>query len=69
MLLKEITLQTKHLSALYNFYNDVLELPVKYPGEKNISISVGQSQLVFEATNDDLNPFYHFAFNIPCNKI
>ncbi len=68
MLLKEIRLQTKHLSALYNFYNDVLELPVKYLGEKNISIIAGQSQLIFEVTDDDLNPFYHFAFNIPSNK-
>ncbi len=68
MLLKVIRLQTKHLSLFYTFYNDVLELPTKYHGEKSISISAGQSQLIFEATNDDLNPFYHFAFNIPSNK-
>ncbi len=68
MLLKEIRLQTKVPSALYTFYNDVLELPAKYTGEKNISIIAGQSQLIFESTNADLNPFYHFAFNIPSNK-
>ncbi len=68
MLLKEIRLQTKHLSALYTFYNDVLELPVKYLGEKDLSITAGQSQLIFKSTTDDLNPFYHFAFNIPSNK-
>ncbi len=68
MLLKEIRLQTKHLSPLYNFYNDVLELPVKYLEEKNISIIAGQSQLIFEVIHGDLNPFYHFAFNIPSNK-
>ncbi len=65
MHLKEIRLQTKKVSALYNFYNDVLELPVKYIDKKKIVITAGESKLIFEETNDDINPFYHFAFNIP----
>lgn len=68
MLLQEITLQTNHLSALYNFYNDVLQLPVKYLSEKNISIIAGDSELIFAASDRSDNPFYHFAFNIPSNK-
>ncbi|KAA9041767.1 hypothetical protein FW778_07045 [Ginsengibacter hankyongi] len=68
MLLKEIRLQTKNLSALYNFYKEVLELKTFYSGEKSIAISAGKSSLIFEETKGDVNPFYHFAFNIPPNK-
>jgi hypothetical protein len=68
MLLKEVLLQTKHLSALYNFYKDVLELDTFYTSKKSIAISAGKSKLIFEETDADANPFYHFAFNIPSNK-
>lgn len=66
MLLKELRLQTKNYTALYHFYNDVIELPVIKQGD-NISIVAGDSTIVFEETNS-ADPFYHFAFNIPSNK-
>ncbi len=69
MLLKEIRLQTKHLSALYHFYKDVLHLKVSQSNTETIAIVAGQTTLIFEATDDTANPFYHFAFNIPANKI
>jgi hypothetical protein len=68
MLLKELRLRTNHLSILYNFYKEVLELPTVYSNEKSITILAGTSKLIFEETNDIDNPFYHFAFNIPSNK-
>jgi hypothetical protein len=68
MLLKEIQLQTNHLSALYNFYKEVLELNTVYLNEKSIAVTAGKSKLSFEQTDTDINPFYHFAFNIPYNK-
>jgi catechol 2,3-dioxygenase-like lactoylglutathione lyase family enzyme len=68
MLLKEIQLQTNHLSALYHFYKDVLELNTVYSNKKSISIAAGKSFLIFEETTAGINPFYHFAFNIPSNK-
>lgn len=68
MLLKEIRLQTNNLSALYNFYKEVLELDTFYSGEKSITVTAGKSGLIFEEANADINPFYHFAFNIPSNK-
>ena len=68
MLLKEIKLQTKLLSALYSFYSKVLELHVIYSGGKSISIVAGQSNLIFTEADDESDPFYHFAFNIPSNK-
>ncbi len=68
MLLKEIRLKTKHLSELYKFYKDVLELNSSYIDEKSLKIIAGNSQLIFEETGNSENPFYHFAFNIPTNK-
>jgi catechol 2,3-dioxygenase-like lactoylglutathione lyase family enzyme len=69
MLLKEITLKTKHISAVYNFYKDVLQLQVKQPGTTSMAIEAGETRLIFEAISNDTNPFYHFAFNIPSYKI
>ena len=68
MLLKEIRLLTKHLSALYTFYKEVLKLPVIYSGEKTISVMADQSHLIFTEAHDNGDPFYHFAFNIPPHK-
>ncbi len=68
MFLNKIQLQTNNLSGLYNFYKDVLELNAFYSGEKSITISAGKSVLIFEEPDADINPFYHFAFNIPSNK-
>ncbi|MDQ6903901.1 MAG: VOC family protein, partial [Bacteroidota bacterium] len=61
-------MKTKHLSELYKFYKDVLELNSSYIDEKSLKIIAGNSQLIFEETIDSGNPFYHFAFNIPNNK-
>ena len=68
MLLKEIQLQTNHLSALHHFYKDVLELNTVYSNKKSIAITAGKSKLIFEKAKGHINPFYHFAFNIPSNK-
>ena len=66
MLLKELRLQAKNITALYHFYNDVIELPVTTQRD-HISIAAGDSTIVFAETNAT-DPFYHFAFNIPSNK-
>src|SRR5580765_1788921 len=69
MLLQEIILQTKHLSALRDFYNDVLQLPVQQQDLKKIVVTAGQTTLNFESTTGAIAPFYHFAFNIPSGRI
>ena len=66
MRVKELRLQTQHLSALFNFYADVLQLPVINHAD-TISVTAGNSEIIFEETNA-ADPFYHFAFNIPSNK-
>lgn len=69
MHLKEINLQTKNVVALYNFYSNILKLPVKNIDDKIISVKAGASELIFQEASDCLDPFYHFAFNIPSNKL
>ena len=67
MLLKEIKLQTSHLFALHDFYTEVLELPTTSK-DGSLAVIAGKSVLIFEEPEADINPFYHFAFNIPSNK-
>jgi len=69
MLFKEITLQTKNADALYDFYKNTLQLNVVKANAKTISINAGKTTLIFEQTNNAEKPFYHFAFNIPSNKM
>jgi len=68
MRLQEVTLKTKELEKLAAFYRDVMELPVDLSNDRLI-IKAGYSTLIFEATTDIENPFYHIAFNIPSNKL
>ncbi|MEP6683031.1 MAG: hypothetical protein ABJA35_07220 [Parafilimonas sp.] len=69
MLFKEIILQTKNVDALYDFYKNKLQLKVVKSGQEIISINAGKTTLIFKQTNNEEQPFYHFAFNIPSNKI
>jgi hypothetical protein len=67
MLLKQLRLQTSQPSALFQFYSQLLELPVKYENN-SICITAGNSEIIFDTATTTGNPFYHFAFNIPSNK-
>ncbi|HET6769221.1 MAG TPA: hypothetical protein VFH08_17545 [Chitinophagaceae bacterium] len=70
MILQEIRLQTNRLFPLYHFYRNVLELPVTDDSDTQFTIQAGFSKLIFEKTGDPLSfPNYHFAFNIPSNRI
>jgi len=68
MTIKKLSLQTAYLKTLQEFYSSILELPVQSPGEKQINIKIGNSDLVFTETTR-AEPFYHYAINIPANKI
>jgi hypothetical protein len=70
MILQEIRLQTNRLFPLYHFYKNVLELPVTDDSDAHFTIRAGLSKLILEKTEDPLSyPNYHFAFNIPSNRI
>ena len=63
-------MQTNRLFPLYHFYKNVLELPVTDDSDTQFTIHTGLTKLIFEKTQDPLSfPNYHFAFNIPSNRI
>ena len=68
MNIKRLSVKTAYLKTLQEFYSSVLELPVEQPDDKKIKITLGDSDLIFTETTIG-EPFYHYAINIPSNKI
>lgn len=68
MKIEQLVLETGSLTALAEFYEKLLELPVKRNND-SVVITIGDSLLTFSQTKHAVNPSYHFAFNIPSNKI
>ncbi len=65
----EMSLQTTKLDALYRFYDQQLRLPTTKQG-KELTVQAGRTRIVFETVAAERDePFYHFAFNIPENKL
>ena len=69
MNLDTIEILTKELKATKDFYKNVLQLPVTECDHKSISIKIGLSTLKFVESLEKDKPIYHFAFNIPENKL
>ena len=67
MLIKELRLQSSNILPLFSFYEEILQMPVFRSGSV-ITITAGETKLIFEEAAENENPFYHFAFNIPSNK-
>src|SRR5689334_16566582 len=54
--------------GLASFYENMLQLPVdNKPGE--LTVAIGYSRIIFRPSTSAKSPFYHFAINIPANKI
>jgi len=68
MRVEKLVLQTCYLKTLEEFYSSLLELPVQEISGKEIVVKIGNTDLVFVGTSEK-EPFYHFAINIPANKI
>ncbi|GAB2825149.1 VOC family protein [Ferruginibacter profundus] len=64
----EIEIQTDDLNATELFYTGILGMKLVNKTSDTISLSAGQSTLTFIQSNH-LHPTYHFAFNIPHNKL
>lgn len=64
----EIEIQTDNLNKTQKFYSELLGLQTKNKNQNSISFLAGQSTLTFIKSNK-LKPKYHFAFNIPRNKL
>jgi len=63
----ELHLLSNDLVNTATFYNEILGLPIVYQNDSAIKFSAGTSSLIFKRTFD-IDPFYHFAFNIPASK-
>ncbi len=51
------------------FYGKVLELTVRRLSEKKLIVTAGKTTITFYEDEKYKNPIYHFAFNIPENKL
>jgi len=69
MQINEIILQTHLINDLKKFYGSVLNLEISSDTDDSFSVNAGASQIRFENSAGNAKPFYHFAFNIPENKL
>lgn len=67
MHIQKLILHTSRLDELAAFYGDLMKLPVAF-SKKELIIDIGKSTLIFRPAAEG-DPFYHFAFTIPANKI
>jgi len=56
------------LAKMAEYYKSVLEMNVQL-SEKDLVVEAGGTQITFTPAKKNTQPFYHFAFNIPENKI
>lgn len=68
MKLKHIQIETNNIQETAQFYKNVLDLSIIENNTESISIQAGNSILKF-IENTNFNSIYHFAFNIPENKL
>ena len=68
MKIHEIYLQTSKSDELKAFYSRIIGLETNKDAQGNIVIATEKTRIVFETAEKE-DPFYHFAFNIPSNKI
>jgi catechol 2,3-dioxygenase-like lactoylglutathione lyase family enzyme len=64
--IRRLELLSADLEAQRNFYEDVLELPVRLD-EPVLAVQAGRSRLFFTHV-PEFDGAYHFAFNIPTNQ-
>jgi len=69
MKIVEIRLLTSQLDSLKEFYSEVLGFSVSDIEEESFTVYVGAAKLTFTQCETEMNPYYHFAFNIVESKI
>lgn len=68
-MIKEVEMLTHSIFELKGFYIGSLGLSVLNDDLSSFSVKVGESILTFIESQPNIKPMYHFAFNIPENKI
>ena len=69
MKIQELTLLTNNLIETQIFYENTIGFHKVSETDTSVSFAVGTSKLIFELTEENQNPKYHFAFNIPTNLL
>ncbi len=69
MRITELRLQTADVARQKQFYFNKMGLALLEESENAISLQAGSTRLIFERAEQGLRPLYHFAFNIPENKL
>lgn len=69
MRITEIQLQTHLLPELRQFYSGVLGLAEIHGSSRSFTVQAGASRIRFQRSPGGLEPYYHFAFNIPENQL
>lgn len=64
----ELELLTDNINETETFYNNSIGLKTISKNNSSISFAAGATKLTFRASRN-LNPVYHFAFDIPNNKL
>lgn len=67
MKIENIKLFTSEFEKTFQFYEEILECPVWMIGQEAFTVKIGETHLCFQQANDDVQPFYHFAIDIPYN--
>ncbi|MCC6410433.1 MAG: hypothetical protein IT270_02165 [Saprospiraceae bacterium] len=65
----QIELLSNDLAATEHFYAQKMGLPVAFQNTDTITFVAGSSLLTFNRTDTTAYPRYHFAFNIPHNRL
>ena len=68
----ELLADASTMTAMRTFYGKTLDLRLMNDTPDRFTVEAGESQITFVASDarvDGRAPFYHFAFNIPENKI
>lgn len=64
-----LRLRTRRLQEMTRFYTQQLSLPQVSGTEDSAVFRAGRTELEFVQVPEGPDPFYHFAFNIPENKL
>ncbi|HEY1113540.1 MAG TPA: hypothetical protein VGE66_08255 [Chitinophagaceae bacterium] len=68
MRIKGLQLLSDDLEGTASFYFGVLGLAILHQSDEELQLAAGETVLSFHRSQGQ-KPQYHFAFNIPCNKI
>jgi len=68
MKILEVELLSDDIIKTEAFYNEVLGLEIMYKDDSTISFNAGMTKLTFHSSKY-LQPVYHFAFDVPNNKL